>query len=84
MAGLDPAMHHNDQRFLPDGCAGLRRAEGGFGPAGGSSPRMTSCELVVYCDSFTKSGNFNLPSAILGGHTVTCLPFCHWNTRPVT
>jgi len=37
----------------------------------------------LYCDSFTKSGNFSFPSAIAFGQTVTCFSFCHWNTRPV-
>ncbi len=31
-----------------------------------------------------KAGYFSLPSATLAGHTVTCLPSCHWNTMPLT
>jgi hypothetical protein len=42
-AGLDPAIHPLRKISMKmDGCAGLRLAEGGFGPAGGSSPRMTA------------------------------------------
>jgi hypothetical protein len=30
-----------------------------------------------------KLGYFSLPSAILAGHTVTCLPSCHWKIIPL-
>jgi len=42
-----------------------------------SPGRPPFVSVRVYCDSFTKSGNFNFPSAIAFGQTVTCLSFCH-------
>jgi hypothetical protein len=49
MAGLDPAIHHLRKTLVKsDGYAGLCLAEGGFGPAGGSSPRMTEWVLCNY------------------------------------
>jgi hypothetical protein len=49
IAGLDPAIHHASQDiFHEDGSPGLRLAEGGFGPAGGSSPVMTKLYVPNY------------------------------------
>src|SRR5579883_182478 len=42
-----------------------------------SPGRPPFVSVRVYCDSFTKSGNFNFPSAIAFVQTVTCLSFCH-------
>ena len=32
----------------------------------------------------TNAGNLTWPSETPDGQSVTCLPFCHWNTTPVT
>src|SRR3954452_5464429 len=59
-------------------CERQRKAHRSRGAMGSRSER------AGYCDSFTKLGNFSLPSAIFSGQTTTCLESCHWKTRPET